>query len=93
MGAYLDEFPIVRSRHVNADVCDFEHRGIVVAGVMLLQAIVVCCIFVVPHGKSPLTIFFIYFCYSFLCFGHVAHPVGGDVEFYGAFKEFYAFLI
>ena len=72
---YLDHLAIVRGRHVDADVDNFEHGGVVVAGVVLFEAVVVCCLFVVFHGEGPFIIFFVYLCYSFLSLCHIAHPV------------------
>jgi hypothetical protein len=84
---YLNEFSIVWNSSKDSDINHLEHAGVIAAGLVLFQTIVVGSVLVVFYGKSKLSIFFVDLGNTLLCFGNVGHPVGADVKLDGGLKE------
>lgn len=77
---YFDHFGVVGGGCVHSDVYHLQHAGAVVAGVVLLETVVLCGLAIVLDGEGVLPIFLVDLGDAFLGLGYVRHSVGGDVE-------------
>jgi hypothetical protein len=90
---YLDEFSVVGGSREDSDVDHLEHAGVVTAGLILFQTVVLGCVLVVLDGQRVLSVALVDLGDALLGLGDVGDAIGGNVELDGGLQELDALCV